>query len=270
MNPFLIEDFATPSTIGQCQNHLNPHGTFAICMVSLDLLGKDLARLGDEKLASIYLVPEEMGRFSSFTYSKRRYEFLGGRIAAKSALVKLLNIHSNGTGSYKLWQNMHISSDEKGRPYIMVHDDEKKAILTDISISHSGDFAVGMALKTGCCGIDIQQITSRVMKVKKRFSIESEEMLLSASIKKDSSTTEAPNTYMTMLWAAKESLRKSLGRNRVPGFMELILVGVDMILPKNGDEFFYVFNFRSNGMKKHIKVIILPLTKYVLAFNETS
>ncbi len=136
---------------------------------------------------------EEQEYFKRFSYPKRRNEWLGGRIAAKMAM--------NGLAEYNLspknLRQITIMPDELGRP--------KANRLTDqgLSISHSSGFAVALAANRPC-GIDLQKISSRLPKLIDRFALEQEIATLAAL------NTIEHTTLLTIIWAAKEAIKKSM------------------------------------------------------------
>ena len=78
---------------------------------------------------------------------KRRRQWLGGRLAAKEALIELF------TGQREQWQ---ITNSADGRPRANFLPDPGR-FRVDISISHSHDLAVALAVAGGyACGIDVE------------------------------------------------------------------------------------------------------------------
>ena len=163
-----------------------------------------------------YLGDTERQRLSSYTYPKRRTEWLGGRIAAKYAILMIDN--PENTELQDTWLSLEIKSEKDGRP--VIHDTmHPERLMADISISHSHGMAAGLAFGRGRCGVDIQQITSTVEKVKERFVDTAEEAVVAALPMAGSGSRP-----LTLLWAAKEALRKAVGTKVLPGFLGIIKV----------------------------------------------
>jgi len=174
----------------------------------------DLENSVETKTAANYLSSREQEYLGRFASDKRKKEWLGGRFAAKYAAARVL-LQSNNPLD---WSNLTVIADEKGRPFLVA--DTKEAVLPDISISHSGGLAAAMAVSKGLCGIDIQQITARVDKVRERFCSPGDERILGSFF---NASFAEPTPVLTKLWAAKEALRKVANSSPLPGFMELEL-----------------------------------------------
>jgi phosphopantetheinyl transferase len=170
----------------------------------------NLQTLQESSNAELFLTEEELATYQDFSNSKRKLHWLGGRVAAKKAIIRLMQKQLQ-------WHDIAISSLDSGRPLATVTGD---IFQTDISISHSEGLAGAMAVTQGHCGIDIQIVTEKVSRVAPRFSTEREISLLQNSVP---ATTEE---RLTLLWAAKESIRKAAGTVKLPGFLEIDLTGV--------------------------------------------
>lgn len=92
--------------------------------------------------------------------------------------------------------------------------------MPEISISHSHNLAVAAAMQRRC-GIDIQQCRSAVVRVKSRFCEPGEAELLAASLAGFDEVSR-----LTMLWSAKEAIRKAVPVEPLPAFAEMELVAV--------------------------------------------
>ena len=104
------------------------------------------------------LSQDEQKKFTSYSFPKRQREWLGGRLAAKYAVLLL----QEKTISPDRFTAISILPKNNGAPKLLCPD--VSAPLPSISISHSGDYAVGMAAYTTTCGVDIQKITSQTQK----------------------------------------------------------------------------------------------------------
>ena len=115
------------------------------------------------------------------------------------------------------WQSLVIRSAEDGRPYVAT---EAQAVAPFISISHSGPLAAALAANLPC-GLDIQQPGPNIHRVKKRFALREEEDILAASLRSEA----FPETErLTMLWAAKEAVRKAVRVSPLLGLLEIRLL----------------------------------------------
>ena len=142
--------------------------------VLFDLLkfDKNCRESGEEKVIGQYLASQEREYWHKLTSKKRKREWLGGRFAAKYVAAEILI----RAGHEVEWSRLSVCYDTTGRPFLA--SDDINSGLPDISISHSGDMAASMAVGRGLCGIDIQKITDRVIKVRHRFCSKHEEQIL--------------------------------------------------------------------------------------------
>jgi phosphopantetheinyl transferase len=181
----------------------------------LSLVVLSLANLHGEERAEVWLCPTEKSRLAEFSYARRRREWLGGRMAAKYAFLSLVG---KGYGpEFGRWSAWEVAAGENGRPYIRDAGSLRAAII-DVSISHSHDWAAAMAVNNGHCGVDIQKITPQVLKVKERFMDAAEHGILAQVCGRRQESSQ-----LTMLWAAKEALKKASGTKKMPGFLDMKL-----------------------------------------------
>ncbi|MCK5229817.1 MAG: hypothetical protein KAR13_06110, partial [Desulfobulbaceae bacterium] len=85
-------------------------GGHTISVVNLDGLRMRLLEAGT------YLTPLELRRFRKFKYEKRKLEWLGGRIAAKHAVMRLLT--PDRPHNLMNWQEWCVVPDQHNRPFI--------------------------------------------------------------------------------------------------------------------------------------------------------
>ncbi len=121
---------------------------------------------------------------SRFTSSKRKHEFIAGRLACKKAFFKLI---SETTDCLEKFSSVSVLNTETGSPFI-----ENSHLC--VSISHSHGIAVA-SIDHNSIGVDIEQINPKRISALKRISAEypSEDIHL-----------------LTALWTLKESLGKAL------------------------------------------------------------
>jgi len=111
----------------------------------------------------------------------KRKEFYASRVLIKN-LCKSFNIKYNG-----------IIKKDSGKPYL-------KNRTENISISHSFPYVTGILNKEKKCGIDIEKIQKRILKINHKFLSKSELNKIKNNTKKN-----------TIYWTAKESLYKLKG-----------------------------------------------------------
>ena len=159
-----------------------------------------------------FLLAAELDNLSRFTSMKRRRQWLGGRLAAKRAAAGLLGcgvmdlaVIARKDGSPRLVR----SGGDKG-PEPQETPEEK------ISISHSHELAAALAA-AGPCGIDVELMGPRPARLAERFARAAESALVTRQAGRDPGHT--------MLWCAKEALRKAI--RPLPGFFDLRLRAVE-------------------------------------------
>lgn len=182
----------------------------------------DLARLDDDILgtmAKYLLTAKERHIYQAFKLRKRKLEWIGGRLAAKAIMLRL-------SARTTRWQDWQILPDNHGRP--------QSACLSTLtpqcvplSISHSGKTAAALAVSGPFfCGIDIQVVTPTVVTVRERFC-RPEELLLANNNLADYTRVKR----LTLLWAAKESVRKSIYRWPLPAFNDIRFTAINNTPP---------------------------------------
>ncbi len=218
--------------------------------VSVDLaLLRELDDMTIKTLAEFYLTPLEIEKFTGFKFPKRKIEWLGGRIAAKTVASNFLQRDSE---SKSVWQDLQISPDAAGRPFCQIKGTSPENI-PDISISHSGSFAVALAA-SHLCGIDIQEITGKITRVASRFATLEERKILG--------NIHLPETALfTILWSAKEAVRKAFPRQPLPGFMELCLES----FTTGTNNFIGQFSCKRRDLPAKISFYCLQYKNYALA-----
>lgn len=166
-----------------------------------------------EDIAADLLCEEEKTILAGFSYRKRRKEWLGGRLAAKHALMNALHLPCR-PGDFAA---LSILPEPDGSPRPGGSLLSGKTGLS-LSISHSDRYALGMASADGRCGIDIQRLSDKTLRVADRFSSEKERDLLRAAY-----DWQHPREYLTMLWAAKEALKKAMLHDQPVIFQGVVL-----------------------------------------------
>jgi phosphopantetheinyl transferase len=202
--------------------------------------------LSTEELRVRWLSEEELQKHSSFKLKKRRDEWLSGRICAKLAAGQM-----QGFSKQQEYSRITVVNVPGGRPALKYQGVETPHNL-DVSLSHSGNLAVAL-VATDYCGIDIQETTETLLRVKERFCSADDEHNMKSYFDVSAGATE-----LNLLWTAKEAIRKTLSHLKVPDFLALKLTGIDLI-SKN----LYILHFLFHDQK--ISTICGPYMNYSLA-----
>ncbi len=138
------------------------------------------------------LSSKELNIFSKSTSSKRRYEFISGRIACKKAFFKLT---SQNEDCFEKFPSVSVLNEESDTPFIEGSD-------LFVSISHSHGVAIASVSKK-TVGVDIEKIDPKRICALKRMSAESH---------------SEDVCDLTVLWTLKESLGKALQTGIIKNF----------------------------------------------------
>lgn len=169
----------------------------------------DVTELHDEAAAQV-LSEAEQEFFQQLRHPKRRREWLGGRIAAKAALLNL----PEAADFEQEARRLTVLPDVQGRPRVSGGADG----LT-LSITHSGRYAAALAGQGRYCGIDLQVMSAKLPLLTKYFATAAELELLAKRLPELGGEIVA----LTLLWAAKEAIKKSLTQEQ-PGMFAGIAV----------------------------------------------
>ncbi|WP_417910609.1 4'-phosphopantetheinyl transferase family protein [Candidatus Electronema sp. PJ] len=210
-----------------------------VALVDLDQL--------QEHEAELLLSEAEREFLQRFRYPKRRREWLGGRVAAKTAL---LTLHEP-----EAFQQLTILPNEHGRP--MVSGAAKSSAA--LSITHSGSYAAALAVQGASCGIDLQEISDKLPSLTGYFAAATELELLAQQPKLGSE-----ETALTMLWAVKEAVKKSVLTDQ-PGIFAGITV--ERIIAVR--EHVWQFECAVQGYLQQ-SAMVYDLSPYVLALTITN
>jgi len=132
----------------------------------------------NESLSVLQNMTKEKSKIKNIIKQK---EFYASRILIKN-LCKSFNIRYYG-----------IIKNDSGKPYL-------KNRTENISISHSFPYVTGILNKEKKCGIDIEKIQKKILKINHKFLSKSELNKIKNNTKKN-----------TIYWTAKESLYKLKG-----------------------------------------------------------
>lgn len=202
-----------------CLSALTKQHFPALHLQSMMINTANLDGLTDQQAQQIcrqWLSDEERRQLQELLLPKRRKEWLGGRICAKQAALDFLAATAQGQQALLRVQDLKILSAPSGRPFL-----ETLPAATPpprISISHSGSFAVATATSMAC-GIDIQETRDTLTRVRDQFCTQEERALLTTRLPQ----LLPPAAHLTLLWAAKESIRKAISSIPMPGFLTIHL-----------------------------------------------
>jgi phosphopantetheinyl transferase len=191
-----------------------------VTLLDLDHLALLIQNGQEHSLCQQWLDKKEQQKLLELRYEKRHRQWLGGRICAKEAALQFLN-NGLAASAELVAQHLQIGIAASGRPLLTPHDQsESHPSLPYISISHSGRYAMAAA-SSSPCGIDIQENHPTLLRVKDRFCTHAEETILTNSLE----TLHLPD-HLTLLWAAKEAIKKAVTLDHMPGFLDLTLTQV--------------------------------------------
>jgi phosphopantetheinyl transferase len=190
-----------------------PDKHLSITLIDAD----DLKNGAIHELADTFLNEPEKRQLETFTFEKRRYQWLLGRVCAKRSVLNLIDPPGEPPRFSPLDITIAVAAD--GRPIAALRSTTKLHPLPGISISHSGRKIVALAANA-LCGIDIQLLTDTLFKVRDRFCSDKESTMLHEAI-----NDELPQ--LGMLWSAKESVRKCLGEFTTIGFLAMELTRIE-------------------------------------------
>lgn len=191
-------------------------------LLELSCLRETSHQSGEEALCQRWLHREERGKLASLRHWKRRVEWLGGRLCVKEALLACLRSARPAAADIPA-SHLRIGALPSGRPFLNPDPLTGELAAPCISISHSGEYAMAVAAAVPC-GIDIQENREALGRVRERFCEPREEELMRHHL-----AAMAPSERLTLLWAAKESVKKGVVTGRMPGFLELTLRHVDPV-----------------------------------------
>jgi phosphopantetheinyl transferase len=198
----------------------------------------------NNKLFDHWLSPKERLYLDNLRFQKRYNEWLSGRVAAKWGLSKQSN-QSFKPAAYTILPDIH------GCPQI-------DPILPGryISISHSHQFCAALTANTPC-GVDIQKIDRKILKLKKRVATEMEINI----VKRETGNDD--ETVMTIIWSIKETVKKHCLSSQ-PGIFEAINIQSIRTIDEKGR---YSAECFINAINHKQDVNIIRLDKYILAWS---
>jgi malonyl CoA-acyl carrier protein transacylase/phosphopantetheinyl transferase (holo-ACP synthase) len=155
--------------------------------------------------ADYALSPQESRVFETLANSKRKREWLLGRIAAKDSVRLIL---ANSFNRQFTCADIEILNDASGAPEVYISDKRLSLPKIGISITHKDGFAVAVALRNDReqrIGIDVEKIESREDGLEDLLLTDAERSILSEWLSRDR------NVALSAAWSAKEAAAKALG-----------------------------------------------------------
>jgi phosphopantetheinyl transferase len=203
-----------------------------------------------QEIQTGWLSVEEQQQLNRYTFAKRRREWLAGRISAKIAIREYLEQRK---GLFRDPDEVIISNSDNGRPFARLAGPDASTEMPKISISHSGNIALALA-SVSPCGVDIQKVNPSLIKVKERFCKDSEEHLLLPTTK-----DHEPLLHLALLWAAKEAVQKASGDSDMPGFLDLVLTGIE---PTGIDMWIFILSRHHAQPVTDFRVLVTGFEQY--------
>jgi phosphopantetheinyl transferase len=161
----------------------------------------------------------ELKKAASLHAAKRQGEWLTGRLAVKMAAMHFLP--DTPLAQYQVAPHqLSVHNDDSGRPYL-AGDLPAELEKTEISLSHGNGYAAAI-IGNSPCGIDIESNRESLKKVRDKFCTVEEEDTLLQQLGDLSGLQQ-----LTILWTAKEAIKKSLSHLHMPGFLDLMLTGME-------------------------------------------
>jgi 4'-phosphopantetheinyl transferase EntD len=206
--------------------------------------------------AAELLHAKEKARAGAYRFSKRRSEFVTGRICAKLAVGEFLAAkHSLPAPALS---TVEIGNTSTGRPFVnfIASAGSGNRPQPEISITHGGAYGAAMATDDPC-GIDLQEQKDTLLRVMDKYCTAGERGTLQTSLPEMEQLAR-----LSLLWAAKEAAKKTLSYWRMPGFLDL-----ELTLPVLRPAGCFAFNFlvRQQRLPGKITVLTTPFFQYGLA-----
>jgi len=153
-------------------------------------------------LSHIVLEADERRGFAEMTGSvPRRTEWLFGRIAAKEAVRRYLQVFCQARWSSA---DVRIWADDSGKPHALGKWNDYLGVKLDIAIAHTAQFVVALAAANARVGVDVESISRDLSEEFAAGVFTPEEQELAAQAANASQAT-------IKFWCAKEAVSKALG-----------------------------------------------------------
>jgi phosphopantetheinyl transferase len=244
----ILSFFSGMIPLGDLQIHIKNERHRYTALINLEKLDNAM-QPADAKIPDLLLTKAEQAYFKRFRYQKRKLEWLGGRVAAKAAILEFT---ARGSLLNKM-QQLTILPDEHGRPTADL------PVNIALSISHSSKFAVALVSSRKTSGIDLQKISPKLPDLTDRFATAKDLSILAGL-----PVTADHVTRLTMLWAAKEALKKSILHDQ-----PAIFSGIELRQATVVRDHTYCFSCTVHGQPDQT-VMVHDFFPYILALTETN
>lgn len=178
---------------------LNPNKNTHLVILKINNNKKDTnenENLSDDLTDFLDKMPDSDKKdYKNLHHQIKKQEFLAGRLALQKALTFLE------------YEYKGIKKDENGKPYLIDYEEDNQENI-HISLTHSYPFVGALVSRHanpfGACGIDIEQVKEKILRVAPRVFSENEIAFLEENLQKN-----------TVFWCAKEVLYKIYGKGEV-------------------------------------------------------
>lgn len=194
-----------------------------LSVVAMDLLQNEITSSSENDIINKYLSGPEKDQLHKYTFRKRRYEWFAGRIAAKHAVMALLLYKGLIQNEDLQCNDIEVIANPDGKPVVHITPQPEQSWPVEVSLSHSGNLAVGYAVLGGSCGLDIQMIEERVLRVREKY-IHPEENLLLSDL-----SGYSQMSLLTMVWAVKEAVRKKAATLPLPELLKIRIQDIEAL-----------------------------------------
>jgi 4'-phosphopantetheinyl transferase len=173
---------------------------------------------GDGSIPGSVLSFVEKERFDKYTLPKKKLQWLAGRFAVKTALMK----YQGRCGGDLAMTAVDVLNDENSAPYMVQFPDIR------VSITHSFPYCIGLVANHRI-GIDLEKMMTPRKAMFDLFFHSNEIQ----SLPEDTDTDEYKAQVM-IYWTRKEALSKLLGLGMKMGFKRMDTTGDRLVLPDYG------------------------------------
>ena len=111
------------------------------------------------------------------------------------------------------------------------------------SLSHTNSYAAAMLHPTAPVGIDVEQVSERVLRIRKKFLSETEESILQSFGSRFAHLSMT--AIYTLAWSAKEAAYKALHQSGIDFINDLPIVLIDAPVDAASNE--YTINLGGKG-----------------------
>lgn len=147
---------------------------------------------GENQIIGLWRLEDEKELDSSEILSSSQAVAIGYRQSHSEACRELIKTITG-------WDSVTVLKDNYGKPYL-------KNSKSQISFSHSGNYAAAIYNTSDSVGIDIQEIKNKIIEIAPKFTSQKEF---------DYIENESQIKMLHVIWGAKEAMFKKYGRGEV-------------------------------------------------------